>query len=150
MTARETCIAQEQELRFQSFSRRDAFKIGCMLYEESLRIGKSIAIRITVNDLTVFQLMPTGTTKNNERWLARKHNMVMARGTSSELARLDREADGRTMESMCLDPMEYSVFGGGFPIILDGSDIIGSICVSGLAGDEDHAFIVKVLKEFLK
>ena len=68
MTAREKCILQEQQLRFKHFSRKDAFKIGFMLYEESLRKGKGIAIRIVVNELVIFQIMPAGTTKNNEKW----------------------------------------------------------------------------------
>lgn len=53
------------------------------------------------------------------------------------------------MTSMVMDPFEMSVFGGGFPIVLEDSDLIGSVCVSGLAGWEDHAVIVKVLEDFL-
>lgn len=149
MTEREICIEQEKRLKFKKFNREDAFRIGCMLYEECKAMERPFGIRITVNDLVVFQFMPQGSTKNHVRWMERKHNMVLARGTSSELARLDREYDGRDMASMVMDPFEMSVFGGGFPIVLEDSDLIGSICISGLAGWEDHATIVKVLEQYL-
>ena len=149
MTEREICIEQEQRLKFKKFDRDDAFRLGSMLYEECKEMGRPFGIRITVNDLVVFQFMPQGSTRNHVRWLERKHNMVMARGTSSELARLDREHDGRDMANMCMDPFEMSIFGGGFPIVLEDSDLIGSVCISGLAGWEDHAVIVKVLEKFL-
>ncbi len=32
---------------------------------------------------------------------------------------------------------------------MEDSDLIGSVCISGLAGYEDHAVIVKVLEEYL-
>ena len=149
MTEREICIEQEKRLKFKKFNREDAFLIGCMLYEECKAMERPFGIRITVNDLVVFQFMPQGSTKNHVRWMERKHNMVLARGTSSELARLDREHDGRDMASMVMDPFEMSVFCGGFPIVLEDSDLIGSICISGLAGWEDHATIVKVLEQYL-
>lgn len=149
MTDLEICKAEEKTIVFSKFSREDAFIIGCRLYERSKTLGKGVAIQIIVNDLIVFRVMPEGTTKNSEKWLFRKHNMVIAKGMSSERARLEREKAGKTMEDWCMSREEYAAAGGGFPIIIKNSDMIGSICVSGLASSDDHRLIVSVLKEYL-
>jgi uncharacterized protein (UPF0303 family) len=145
----ERCREQEKKLVFSRFSREDAFAIGCRLYEETKKTGKGVAIQIIVNELIVFRVMPEGTTKNSEKWLTRKHNMVIAKGMSSERARLEREHAGKTMEDWCMKQEEFAAAGGGFPIRLKDSDLIGSICLSGLAASDDHALIVKVLEEYL-
>jgi len=140
---------QERELVFPTFSREDAYAVGCRLHDAAAATGKGVAIQIIVNELIVFRFMPEGTTKNSEKWLTRKHNMVIAKGMSSERARLERERAGKTMDDWCMDKSEYAASGGGFPIRLKGSDLVGSICLSGLPASEDHALIVKVLSEYL-
>ena len=48
-----------------------------------------------------------------------------------------------------MDPRSYSGSGGGFPIVVAGAGLVGTVAVSGLRHDLDHAFIVEALKQFL-
>ena len=83
-------------------------------------------------------------------WVRRKANMVRAAQVSSLHAMQQREAEGKDMiKDWGLDPLEYAAIGGGFPIRLKGTGIIGAVAVSGLPHREDHQLIVEALSEYL-
>ena len=96
--------------------------------EDALKIGlklhenakeQPVAVEITVNGLAVFRYFAEGAKPDSELWLARK-----------------------------LDPNEYAA-GGGFPIRLRGTGVIGSICVSGYPDHvDDHQLIINTLAEY--
>ena len=48
-----------------------------------------------------------------------------------------------------LSPDKYAFHGGGFPIRLKSTGLIGTICVSGLPQEQDHQMIVDVLCKYL-
>jgi uncharacterized protein (UPF0303 family) len=48
-----------------------------------------------------------------------------------------------------LDPMDYASAGGGFPINLKGTGVVGVVTVSGVPQREDHGFVVEMLCRFL-
>lgn len=48
-----------------------------------------------------------------------------------------------------MDVRSYSGSGGGFPIVVAGVGLVGTVAVSGLRHDLDHAFIVEALEQFL-
>ena len=142
------CKAEEKELVFPSFSREDAWKLGCALLEKS-KGKKPVGIQITVNELVIFRYLPEGVALNNSLWMERKHNMVMIRDMSSRQAQVMMDLRGQTLEDWVMDPYEYACIGGGFPIRVAGTGLIGSVCVSGLPAEEDLALIVETLREFL-
>jgi uncharacterized protein (UPF0303 family) len=45
-----------------------------------------------------------------------------------------------------IDNDEYAVCGGGYPLIVN-DELKGVFIISGLRHDEDHALIIKALKE---
>jgi uncharacterized protein (UPF0303 family) len=45
--------------------------------------------------------------------------------------------------------MDHAQAGGGFPIHLKGTGVVGVITVSGVPQREDHGFVVEMLCEFL-
>ena len=58
------------------------------------------------------------------------------------------EDAGETFADRKLDPNEYAA-GGGFPIRLRGTGVIGSICVSGYPDHvDDHQLIINTLAEY--
>ena len=50
---------------------------------------------------------------------------------------------------MRLDRDAYAAHGGAFPVTVRGVGVVGTVAVSGLPQLEDHAFVVRVLSDFL-
>ena len=149
-TLMDQCKAEEKELVFKSFTREDAWNLGCFIRQYSLEHTAPVCIQITVNELAIFRYIPEGVTKNNLRWMERKHNMVMVREMSSRRAQVMLEMQGKTMADWLMDPEKFGCIGGGFPIRVENVGVIGSICVSGLPAEEDHRLIVDALREYMR
>ena len=125
------CAEQEEKFQFEHFSREDALKIGLKLHENAKE--QPVAVEITVNGLVVFRYFAEGAKPDSELWLARKRNAVDLMETSS--LRFFAELEDAA--------------GGGFPIRLRGTGVIGSICVSGYPDHvDDHQLIINTLAEY--
>ena len=147
----EELALQEKELEFEKFSREDALKIGLKLNDNAKKYSDPVAIEITVNGLTVFRYFAEGSIADSELWLARKRNAVNLMSMSSLRFMYWLEDLGSTLEDRKLNPNDYAAGGGGFPIRLKGTGVIGSICVSGLPNHlDDHQLILDTVSEYLK
>lgn len=145
------CEQEEQQLVFDRFSREDAFALGCLLYENSKQYPDPCCFEITVNGLVVFHYFPQGTIPDSELWLQRKRNSVDLMHMSSLHFMAWLEARQESVEGRKLDAKDYAAGGGGFPIILKGTGVIGSICVSGMPDHlDDHQLLVDSIAAFLK
>lgn len=142
------CAEQEEKFQFERFSRRDALNIGLKLIENAEKQAQPVAVEITVNGLVVFRYFMEGSRPESELWLARKRNAVDLMETSSLRFFAELEDAGETFADRKLDPNEYAA-GGGFPIRLRGTGVIGSICVSGYPDHvDDHQLIINTLAEY--
>lgn len=147
-TMRDMCAEQEEKFQFKRFSRRDALNIGLKLIENAEKQAQPVAVEITVNGLVVFRYFMEGSRPESELWLARKRNAVDLMETSSLRFFAELEDAGETFADRKLDPNEYAA-GGGFPIRLRGTGVIGSICVSGYPDHvDDHQLIINTLAEY--
>lgn len=147
-TMRDMCAEQEDKFQFERFSRRDALNIGLKLIENAEKQAQPVAVEITVNGLVVFRYFMEGARPESELWLARKRNAVDLMETSSLRFFAELEDAGETFADRKLDPNEYAA-GGGFPIRLRGTGVIGSICVSGYPDHvDDHQLIINTLAEY--
>lgn len=147
-TMRDMCAEQEEKFQFERFSRRDALNIGLKLIENAEKQAQPVAVEITVNGLVVFRYFMEGSKSESELWLARKRNAVDLMETSSLRFFAELEDAGETFADRKLDPNEYAA-GGGFPIRLRGTGVIGSICVSGYPDHvDDHQLIINTLAEY--
>lgn len=141
---------QESELQFTSFNSDDAWEIGNLLVQRAKKDDLKILIDITVCNRVLFRYGRDGVNAYNDLWISRKQNTVIMQQMSSLRygAQLKRDEKRLGIEVL-IDPHTYAVCGGGFPIILKGTGVVGCITVSGLIDTDDHQIIVDVLKEYL-
>lgn len=140
------CEREEERLQFTSFSRADALALGLRLVEDAKAFPDPVAVEITVNGLVVFRYFPDGARLDSELWLARKRRSVELMDMSSLHFLAWLEANGETLESRKLPVDDYAAGGGGFPIRVRGTGMIGSVCVSGLPDHrDDHRLVTGAL-----
>lgn len=140
------CEREEERLQFTSFSRADALALGLRLVEDAKAFPDPVAVEITVNGLVVFRYFPDGARLDSELWLARKRRSVELMDMSSLHFLAWLEANGETLEGRKLPADDYAAGGGGFPIRVRGTGMIGSVCVSGLPDHrDDHRLVTGAL-----
>lgn len=141
---------QEHRLQFTSFDLRDAWTLGSLLVETAIARGIGVTINITHGDQQAFHAALPGTTPDNDEWIARKVRTVRRFQHSSFLVGRLFELDGEDFnEATGLAFTDYVAHGGCFPIILRGSGQIGTVTVSGLPQQDDHALVVEALEAYL-
>ena len=91
-----------------------------------------------------------GSTPENPEWVRRKVNTVLRFHKSSY--RVGREYELRGLDwgaSRGIDPLDFAPAGGGFPIHLTGTGVVGAVTVSGVPQRDDHNFVVEMLSAYL-
>ncbi|MDR0999161.1 MAG: heme-binding protein [Treponema sp.] len=142
---------QEEILQFTHFNRQDAWKLGkelaAIILEEGLRLTVSVKLR---DGFTLFQYAAEGTTVNNETWMIRKFNTVREFEASSLLTTLKHKKRNQTLESRGFETRLYAASGGGFPIRIKGSGLIGAVLASGCPHLQDHDTLVQGIARVLR
>lgn len=148
----ETMQEQQRELVFDEFTHDTAWELGNLLVKRAKEQNLPVALSITFNKQRRFYYAFPGSAPTNDHFIARKENTVYECYKSSYemtlTAELDTEHD--FMDYWGLDSFEYVLAGGCFPITVKGLGVLGTVTCSGLAQEEDHAFVVSVLREFLQ
>ncbi|MEO6609082.1 MAG: heme-degrading domain-containing protein [Aestuariivirga sp.] len=143
-------IKQEETLKFKSFNEADAWKLGQQMHAAAQSAGHPLLIEIRSGGRQLFVSALPGTSPDNCEWVRRKANTVMRFQKCSY--RMGRETDlrGTKIDSARgLDAMDYAKEGGGFPIHILGTGIVGAVIVSGIPQRDDHGFVVEQLAIFL-
>jgi len=138
--------AQERALVFPSFDEAAAFAIGSAIRERALGENLPIIVDIQSWDRPLFYAALPGSTASNANWARRKRNVVRMFMRSTYRMVLEKARPDRTFPgSEGLDPVDYVLAGGGFPITVQGAGVIGVIAVSGLPERQDHEVVVQAL-----
>lgn len=146
-----SCIAEEAELQFSSFYNATALKLGLYILRRAQEDSKKITIDIERHGQQLFHYAMEGTTPDNDQWIIRKKNVVNRFHKSSMHVRCILQEAGLDIESKyLLNPKEYSAHGGSFPLIIKDVGVVGTVTVSGLPQEEDHALVVSCLREFIE
>ena len=69
--------------------------------------------------------------------------------SSLYMGQLCRDLDTTLAQKFLLPADEYAASGGAFPLRTHDAGVVGWIGVSGLLQRDDHAFVVRVLREHL-
>jgi uncharacterized protein (UPF0303 family) len=147
----DTIKRQEQALQFASFDNDAALAIGNKIVEIAKADKVAVTIDVTVNRNPLFFHAMAGTSPNNVDWIRRKSNLVNRTGHASFFVHTEAVNAGRDFDNLpTFDSRDYAAHGGSFPIVVKGTGQIGTITVSGLAGADDHALVVRALKWYLK
>ncbi len=142
----ETIAAQEDALQFTAFGAETAWSVGCALREAALKKKAAMTIEIQVAGRVVFAFATDGAPAGQADWIRRKRNTVMRFGRSSYAMGLMLQVEGKTIEARHgLTLADFAMHGGGFPITLKGTGLVGSVVVSGLPQREDHMMVVEAL-----
>ncbi len=146
----EELLGQEAELQFTAFSEETAWEVGSRFVQIARDENLPIAVDITMAGRQLFHASRPGAAADNDEWIKRKVRLVNRMGHSSYYLGRLLASQERTIEDAWLIPRsEYAPHGGCFPIILSGTGVVGTVTVSGLAQAEDHALVVRVLREFV-
>lgn len=147
----ERLLAQEETYQFDHFGNEDALQIGLLIIKIAKEeIKKGIAVHIEYDDYPLFTHYMEGTSANNLYWVTTKKNVVKKYGHSSLYVGEMYKDQGTTFFAATgLTDQEFQAEGGSFPLILRGSGRIGTITVSGLTGEEDHALAAEGIKRYL-
>lgn len=142
---------EEQQLQFTAFSNADALRLGIALVERARALGKAITVDITRNGHQLFHHAMDGTSPDNANWIRRKNNVVQRFGRSSWHVGTRYRSKGKSFEADSgLDTTDFAAHGGAFPLTIRGTGVIGTITVSGLPQQEDHALVTSVLRAYLE
>jgi uncharacterized protein (UPF0303 family) len=146
----DTVKAQETELVLTRFDNTDAWTLGTILVSLAQERGLAVTVDITRGQQQLFHAAMPGTAAHNDVWIARKVTTVRELGMSSYLAGLMQKRGGKTFESQpWIDPLRFSGHGGSFPITVAGVGVVGTVTVSGLPQEADHALAVEAITVFL-
>ncbi|WP_349904623.1 heme-degrading domain-containing protein [Parafrigoribacterium humi] len=142
--------AQEKRLVFTRFRHDDAWELGSILVSLGHERSLPITIDITRGEQQLFHAALAGTAPNNDDWVARKARTVRRYGVSSFLVGLRHRSSGTPFETRpWANNALYAAHGGCFPITIADSGVIGTVTVSGLAQEDDHALVVEAIELFL-
>lgn len=138
--------AQEERLVFDRFDEDTAWRIGSLLRERAATDGWPVVIDVRLFHRPLFFAALPGSTPDNVEWARRKRNVVERYHKSTYRVGREMALKGDSLANRYgLAPCDYAEHGGGFPITVRGSGVIGAIMVSGLAQQDDHMAIVSAL-----
>ena len=141
---------EERELQFDRFSNEDAIAIGLSLYETAKKNNLPVTIDVRRSGHQLFHLAMPGTSPDNDQWVARKVKLVNRMGMSSfRVGTLLRSQNTTLEDRFELSHYEYAAHGGCFPVILKDTGAVGTVTISGLAQEDDHAMVVNALRAYL-
>jgi uncharacterized protein (UPF0303 family) len=141
---------EEARIQFDHFNHDLAYRIGVALHEEAQTQGVSVTVDVRAFGQQIFHLAMAGTSPDNDRWIEGKIRVVKRFHKSSLRVGRELAAEKLSIEDrFFVDPFEFRPFGGCFPVRLKQGGVIGTVTVSGLTQEEDHALAVSVLERFV-
>jgi uncharacterized protein (UPF0303 family) len=143
-------IRQEDALRFTAINEQTAWDLGTLMRSLAVERKLPLVIDIRVGDRLLFHTALPGTTIDNYDWVRRKVRTVMRFEKCSY--RVGREHEKKNIVfavARGINPLKYALAGGGFPIHVKGTGVVGCVTVSGVPQRDDHNFVAECLSRHL-
>lgn len=140
----EIIAAGFSEAALHSYTHADAIEIGEEIVRRGRERGLVFTVSVKLGDREVYRLAFPGTSTVNDEWIRRKRNVAEATGLPSFVVGQRLAAQGLGPVTDELPEADFAPHGGSVPIVIDGS-VQGSVTVSGLPQQDDHALIIEVL-----
>lgn len=145
----EHLAAELERLQFARFGIAEAWEVATAFQQRVRADRLPVSLRIVLGEQIVVHLAAPGTSADTDSWLHRKVNTVRRFGTSTLAVLLTFEQRGPEFAARAgLDPAQYALGGGGYPIYAAGS-LVGAAAVSGLPHLDDHALVADLLRGVL-
>ena len=145
----EKIARQEEILRYTTFTRKQALELGLKIAElAEQKYKKGAAIRIVEDNTVIFEYKMETTNPENDWWMGKKLAVSLQTGTSSLRAYVEGKS-GLRKPFWEARPENYAACGGCFPVILKGTGPVGTVTISGLAQEDDHAMVVNAIRAYL-
>ncbi|MGC4121902.1 MAG: heme-degrading domain-containing protein [Myxococcales bacterium] len=142
--------AEEKTLVFASFTNDDAWALGQRLAEKARARSLPVAIDVERCGERLFYAALPGSTPDNAAWIERKKRLVNRTRRSSFAVGLDLRLQGKSIEQrMLLPESEYAPHGGCVPVVVAQVGFVGTVTVSGLPQEQDHALVIEAMREHL-
>ncbi len=146
----ERIARQESLLVFNRLDEASAWTLGSQMRDLAATKKLPLVIDIRIGSRPLFYAALPGTTPENPDWVRRKINTVMRFHKSSYRVGLEYKQKSQIFDvARGLDPLDFASAGGGFPISLIGTGVIGAVTVSGIPQRDDHGFVVEALCKHL-
>ncbi|WPH03456.1 Hypothetical protein R9X50_00633600 [Acrodontium crateriforme] len=148
---------QDTSLAFPVFTAETAWTLGCRLRAKLQLQTKPTVIDISLahsNHCLFHATTHSGTTPDNDTWVARKRASVLRFGVSTWQLNNKYAGDEAAFAAKFMlgdRAGEYAIHGGGWPVRVRGVEgIVAVVVVSGLKQEFDHGVIVQIVGEMLE
>jgi uncharacterized protein (UPF0303 family) len=142
----ERIALQEKELHLPRLDAQMAWELGTRLRTMGVERGMKLVVDVRRFGQPLFYSALEGTTPDNAEWVRRKSNVVARFHRSTYAVGLTQKSKGTSLhERYGLPVADYVADGGGFPLTVGGSGVVGSVTVSGLPQRDDHNLVVEAL-----
>lgn len=140
-------LAEEARLILPSLSNDDALGLGLLMMRRARERELPVVVEIRRAAQVLFRVALAGSSPDNDGWVAAKVRVVERFGHSTLYERVRHEIKGTSFEAATGLPLpEFAAHGGGFPLIVAGTGVVGAVVVSGLPQVDDHRFVVECLE----
>lgn len=143
----ESLTEEQQALALPAFDYATAWQLGARMQAEAVAKNLPVAIEVSHGSTLVFFALLPGATPDNVDWTRRKRAAALRFHQSSLYMRLLCEQHGWDFATRFrLLPDDFAASGGGLPITVEGTGVVGAAAVSGLPDVEDHALVADALR----
>lgn len=143
----ESLIDEQATLVLKRFDYDTAWQLGARMQAEAEARQLPVAIEVTHGETLVFFTLLPGATPDNVDWTRRKRAVALRFHQSSLHMRLLCEKHGWDFAQRFRLPADsFAASGGGVPVVVEGTGVVGAAAVSGLPDVEDHALVAAALR----